>query len=217
MNHASKTRYPGYDVLDKIDTPSWDNVTRAVIRERLSIPREPRFLDSIQWVAAKALADCVVVQPADRESVPVAAMLDAKLYEGQGDGYRDARLLPLRETWIIGLAALDAESEIAHGQPFACVNHPQQETLLKRMQVGDLHETAWQNIPPSLFFSARVLPDLYGAYYAHPFAWSEIGFGGPANPRGYVRLGRNARDAWEPVEVRANNEAKTREINRRVR
>ena len=35
------------------------------------------------------------------------------------------------------------------------------------------------------------------AYYAHPSAWNEIGFGGPASPRGYVRMDFNRRDPWE--------------------
>jgi hypothetical protein len=39
--------------------------------------------------------------------------------------------------------------------------------------------------------------DLCGAYYSHPFAWNEIGFGGPASPRGYVRMDFNRRDPWE--------------------
>ena len=30
--------------------------------------------------------------------------------------------------------------------------------------------------------------DIVLAYYAHPTAWSEIGWGGPASPRGYVRM-----------------------------
>ena len=35
------------------------------------------------------------------------------------------------------------------------------------------------------------------AYYAHPAAWNEIGFGGPASPRGYVRMDFDRRDPWE--------------------
>ena len=35
------------------------------------------------------------------------------------------------------------------------------------------------------------------AYYAHPWAWNEIGFGGPAYPRGYARLGLGQRESWE--------------------
>ena len=36
-----------------------------------------------------------------------------------------------------------------------------------------------------------------GAFYSHPWAWNEIGFGGPAYPRGYVRLGAGQREHWE--------------------
>ena len=34
-------------------------------------------------------------------------------------------------------------------------------------------------------------------YYSHPWAWNEIGFGGPAYPRGYMRLSDR-----EPFEAR---------------
>jgi hypothetical protein len=46
-----------------------------------------------------------------------------------------------------------------------------------------------------------VLHDVINAYYAHPTAWSEIGFGGPASPRGYVRLDAGRRDPWEAAEA----------------
>ena len=32
-------------------------------------------------------------------------------------------------------------------------------------------------------------------------AWDEIGFGGPAYPRGYLALNHGAPDPWEPREV----------------
>jgi hypothetical protein len=35
------------------------------------------------------------------------------------------------------------------------------------------------------------------AFYAHPWAWNEIGFGGPAYPRGYKNLGLDRREPWE--------------------
>ena len=37
-------------------------------------------------------------------------------------------------------------------------------------------------MPCKLFFEQRVLQDIPSAYYAHPVAWNEIGFGGPASP-----------------------------------
>jgi hypothetical protein len=37
------------------------------------------------------------------------------------------------------------------------------------------------------------------AFYSHPSAWEEIGFPGPAYPRGYKNAGV---DSLEPYEVR---------------
>ncbi|MEO6798612.1 MAG: gluconate 2-dehydrogenase subunit 3 family protein [Rhodanobacter sp.] len=209
-NEAATTRYPGYDVLAKRDTPSWDPVTRKVVDERLDTPLQPRFFDEAQWSVVVALCDCVVAQPAERESVPVAAMLDARLFENQGDGWRNARMPHLRDAWRIGLAALDAESRAAHVVAFAQLEQDRQTALIDAMQRGVLQDAAWQGMPPELFFSERVLHDLYGEYYSHPAAWSEIGFGGPANPRGYVRLNKNRRDPWEPVEAAPDSTAEQR-------
>jgi hypothetical protein len=38
------------------------------------------------------------------------------------------------------------------------------------------------------------------AFYAHPWAWNEIGFGGPAYPRGYSRFGSPHIDTAEREE-----------------
>ncbi len=54
------------------------------------------------------------------------------------------------------------------------------------------------------------------AYYAHPAAWNEIGFGGPASPRGYVRMDFDQRDPWEAAEAKPGREADAREENTRV-
>jgi hypothetical protein len=209
-NDAPATRYPGYDVLAKRDTPSWDSITRQVVEARLATPLQPRFLDQAQWSAMVALCDGVVAQAADRPAVPVAAMLDACLFENQGEGWRDARMPPLRDAWRIGLAALDSESRAAHGVVLAQLEPAQLTALIGAMQRGELYGAEWCGIPPALFFSERVLHDLYGAYYSHPAAWSEIGFGGPANPRGYVRLYKDRRDPWEAIEVAVDADADER-------
>jgi hypothetical protein len=39
-------------------------------------------------------------------------------------------------------------------------------------------------------------------YYAHPAAWAEIGFNGPASPRGHIRIWLGGRDPWEAKEER---------------
>jgi hypothetical protein len=52
-----------------------------------------------------------------------------------------------------------------------------------------------------------LLQDAIEGYYAHPFAWDEIGFGGPAYPRGYMRLENGRPEPWEVEEQRYEWEA----------
>ena len=70
------------------------------------------------------------------------------------------------------------------------------------MQKGELRNSAWSPMTSDAFFRMRLARDLVLAYYAHPTAWSEIGWGGPASPRGYVRMDYDERDPWEAAEVR---------------
>ena len=44
----------------------------------------------------------------------------------------------------------------------------------------------------------------------------EIGFGGPASPRGYVRMNFDRRDPWEAVETKPGQDEKARRENARV-
>lgn len=185
-------------VLAKRESPSWDDVTREVIDARMATEDAARFLGPTHWRTLVALCACVVPQRGRRERVPVAALVDGKLLDDRRDGFRDARLPPLRDAWATGLAALDAESRRAFGQPFADLDDDARHTMVTRMQRGELTGRAWRGMPSGVFFAKRVLHDICSAYYSHPYAWDAIGFGGPANPRGYVRLGFNRRDPWEP-------------------
>lgn len=195
-------RYTGYDVLAKRDTPSWNDATRRAIDARLRVAATaPRHFDAGQFATLGALcARIVPQQPGGVGAVPTAALIDARLATGEGDGFRDARLPPLRAAWRTGLVALDAMARHAHALPFASLDAKEADALLHAVQDGRVEpevEFAWAGMDPRTFFSKRVLMDICGAYYSHPFAWNEIGFGGPASPRGYVRMDFNRRDPWE--------------------
>ena len=195
-------RYPGYDVLDKRYSPSWNEQTRRVIDQRLGLVRDPRFLDAAEWATINAVCDRIVPQPKTRAPVPLAAMVDSKLLEGRGDGHRDHRLPEMRTAWRRGLAALDAEARQHHGAAFHQLSAAEQDGLLRAAEEGKLTHAAWQKMPSAIFFGKRLLPDIINAYYSHPTAWSEIGFGGPASPRGYVRMDFDRRDPWEATEAK---------------
>jgi hypothetical protein len=194
-------RYPGYDVLSKRWSQSWNEVTRRVIDRRLAVPREPRFFSAAEWRTLNAVCDRIMPQPNDRPPVPLAAYVDQKIADGLLDGYRYAQLPPQGEAWRRGLAALEEEARSSHRGPFPQLSAAVQDALLREMQRGLLSGDAWGGMPCKLFFAHRVIPDITHAYYAHPVAWNEIGFGGPASPRGYVRMGLDRRDPWEAVEA----------------
>jgi hypothetical protein len=208
-------RFPGYDVLAKRHSPSWNEQTRRVIDARLAMPREPRFLSADEFRTLEAICGRIMPQPSDRPPVPLAAMVDAKLFENTGDGYRDHRVPALREAWRRGLAGIDAEAHRRHGAGFTELDGAEQEALLRAVQDGSIVGD-WEGMEPKVFFSKRLLFDIVTEYYAHPVAWNEIGFGGPASPRGYVRMGFDRRDPWEAVEAAPGDGSEARAANARV-
>ena len=208
-------RFPGYDVLAKRQSPSWNEQTRRVIDARLAMPRTPRFLAPEEFGTLEAICARMLLQPADRPPVPIAAMVDAKLYDNAGDGFRDHRLPPLREAWRQGLAGIEAEARRRHNVGFTQLDGAEQDALLRLVQEGNV-ASDWHGMPAAVFFAKRLLFDVVSQYYAHPTAWNEIGFGGPASPRGYVRMDFDRRDPWEAAAAPPLGEAEARKANANI-
>jgi len=217
MTDPTAPRYPGYDVLDKRHTPSWDATTRRVIDRRLAVPRDPRFFTTTEWATADALCQRILPQPPDRPPIPLVALLDAKLVANSGDGFREGDMPYMREAWRQGLVAIEAESAARHGgRAFPALHMAEKDALLGMMQRGELSDPAWDGLGAKNFFAKRLLSDIPGLYYSHPTAWSEMGFGGPASPRGYVRMALDRRDPWEAVEAKSGGEARALRENKHV-
>ena len=210
-----RDRYPGYDVADKRWSPSWNAATRSALDRRTAVHPGPRFLSAELFGVLEALCGRILPQPECENPVPIAAYVDEKLHLDWRTGYRNVRLPALREAWTRGLTALEAEAK-AVGRSFAALDSASQDLLIGKMAKGDLSDAAWGDMPCDLFFSERVMAEIPRAYYAHPAAWNEIGFGGPASPRGYVRLDFDRRDPWEATEARPGREAEARKANSRV-
>ena len=194
-------RYPGYDVLAKRHTPSWNEQTRRVIDRRLAAPRTPRFFSDHEFATVEAIAARIVPQPTHRPPVPVAALVDAKLQDDIQDGFRAADMPRQRIAWQHGLRAMDAEALAAHGSTFRALTPEHQRGLLLQMETGALKQPEWDGMSAAHFFKQRLLRDVVMAYWSYPTGWNDIGWGGPASPRGYVRMGYNERDPWEAAEA----------------
>ena len=210
-------RYPDYNVLDEVE--HWDEATRGVVLDRIDDVPPIRFFTDAEVRTLGAFCDQVMAQ--DREpKIPVLNMVDAKLFAGQGDGFRYADLPDDRETWRRVAVGLDAaarqqpddsgaaqSSEAggrAGGTPeaadFAGASEQVRQLVVQAFSEGELHGKVWDELPPARAWSV-VMRAVLSAFYSHPWAWNEIGFGGPAYPRGYARFGVGQRESWEGAPV----------------
>jgi hypothetical protein len=210
-------RYPGYDVMSKRESQSWDDKTREVIDARLALEFRPAFFSADEWKTLVALCDRVMPQVQGRARAPLAAYVDRQLLQGKTKGYRLAGMPQPAEAWKRALAALDEVAQRRHGRAFALLTESDQDAMLAQMADGSFGSEAMRGMPSHTFWTSHVIHDVVGAYYAHPRAWSEIGWGGPASPRGYVRLALDRRDPWEPEEAAPGREARAVRENERVR
>ena len=192
-----KSPYAGYDVLNKWDSPSWDEQTRDVIERRLRDVPQRRFFSETEWQLLEAVCARLLPQPERSQPIPIVPWIDDKLHHNRLDGFRYEDMPPLRDAWRSGLAGIEQESQRRFGGGFTNLSVDHQDAVLRAIQSGDVTADVWKRLPAQRFFATVLLKEVVGEYYAHPAAWSEVGFGGPASPRGYVRLGENQRDPWE--------------------
>jgi hypothetical protein len=201
MSERFHQRYPNYNVLDKWDSPSWNDQTRAVVKKRLTDIPPRRFFTKTEWHVLQSVCDRLIPQPdRPRSPVPIVPFIDAKLHENRGNGYRYEGMPPQREAWRRGIKAIDDEARARYSGGFRELPAALQDAVLRAIQHGDVASPMWRELPPQQFFKSVLLHEVVSVYYAHPAAWSEIGFGGPASPRGYVRLAADRRDSWEAEE-----------------
>jgi hypothetical protein len=102
------------------------------------------------------------------------------------------------QAWRQSLRALDDDAAKTYGRDFARLDPAEQSQLVQAVQ--DRGDDRWHGLPATRVWS---LWTRYAAtaFYAHPWAWNEIGFGGPAYPRGYQNLGLDRREPWEVADA----------------
>ncbi len=192
---STRTPYPGYDVLSKWDSPSFNEQTRSVLRARLAPSGAPCFFSDTEWATLVALCEQAI--PQDRaEPVPIAAVIDADVATGRGSGTRYSDMPADAEAWRRGLAALDGEASARHDARFAFIALTDRDAILRDAAAGKLKGSHW-TVPARRFVCDLALKSIVKIYFVHPTAMSEIGYGGPASPRGYVRLDAGRFDSWE--------------------
>ncbi len=191
-----KGRFPGFDVLDQVD--AWDDVTAGVVLRRLALPGSLAFFTPTEVGIAGPLLDLLLAQDADPR-VPVLELIDERLAVGETDGWHYDDLPEDAQAWRDTLAALDTDATEKHHRGFAELITAEQVALVQSVQdlAGD--GKRWHGWQASRVWS---LWTRYActAFYSHPWAWNEIGFPGPAYPRGYLNPGVDSRERWEVAD-----------------
>jgi hypothetical protein len=191
-------RYPDFDVLDSVD--AWDDVTAGVVLGRLAPPTALAFFTPDEVAVAAPLLDLLLAQDTDPR-VPVLALIDARLTAGETDGWHYDDLPPDAHAWRDTLRMLDEEAAQRFPGERGFAHLPGEQQALLVQTVRDLADRGWT----WHHWSASHVWSLWTryactAFYSHPWAWNEIGFPGPAYPRGYLNPGIDAREHWEVAD-----------------
>jgi hypothetical protein len=199
-------RFPGFDATAQAQR--WDPVTAGVVLSRLGMPPDIRFFTPAQEAIATALCDQLLGQDRTREGdaaepgeplVPLVQMIDSRLAEQETDGWRYADMPEDGQAWRDTLGYRDADARDKYGCGFAEAGSADQHAILQAVQ--DLASGQWHGLRAAHVWS---LWTRYActAFYAHPMAWNEIGFPGPAYPRGYKNAGVGKREPFEVADAR---------------
>lgn len=198
-------RYPDADILAQ--RGHWDEATRRVVLDRVHNVPDFRFFDARQRAALEALCARIVPQHhrARERWVPLAPWIDARCFEQVEDGFRYEDMPSNEVAWTWGLEGLDQTTQAMFGADFVEVNGERQDAVLRAIRDGSPPGEVWRKLPARRWWTQIAVRQITGTYYAHPIAWDEIGFGGPAYPRGYAALNFGAPEPWEAEEVSAGD------------
>lgn len=196
---AWQNRFPGFDATAQ--WRHWDPATAGSVLARLGPPQPIRYFTPDEHATAHVLCTRLLALEPDCP-VDVVAMIDARLAERETDGWHYEDMPEDGEAWRQSLAGLKADAIDRYQLPFAELTADRCDTLVGR--VRELGSKPWHDLPAGHVWS---LWTRYActAFYGHPYAWNEIGFPGPAYPRGYKNLGTDSREPYEVADKGADS------------
>jgi hypothetical protein len=195
-------RYPDYDILEQAG--HWDAVTREMVLGRVHNVPPIRFFTTAEAATVGALCDVLTAQDSEPR-IAVVNYIDEKYAQGNLDGFQFEDMPDDRDAWRLVARGLDEQAaERAGAASFATADADVQLAIVADFADGGLQGGAWEQLNVTRAFSL-VMRGVLSCFYSHPWSWNEIGFGGPAYPRGYSRFGspelqRAEREPWEGAE-----------------
>ena len=200
--------YPGFSTLSQ--QSFWDEATRKVVLKRVEHVPPITFFTPDEARVMQTVCDRVLPQD-DRvpeRRIPILNRIDERLASGRINGYRYDDMPPDPQAYQLAIKGIEAIAQAMGAPTFTALSQREQDEALKSLHDGKpiAGDDIWRRVNVRRFW-LMLVTDCAAAYYAHPWAWDEIGFGGPAYPRGYMRLRNGQPEPWEKNERRYEWEA----------
>jgi hypothetical protein len=189
--------YPNFNVMD--EEKQWDLHTRKIVGKRT----DTQSFYSLQYLTeqeSNTLFElCAILL--DDERNPIISFIvhhfDSTLAASIGESQRKdgvpKQTILLRE----GLALLEKACSDVYGGSFGSLKEETKTEVVNNLMHGNFTLKSDQITIPEKDFIHNISSEATAAYYSHPTIWSEIGYAGPAYPRGYVRTELGLTDPWE--------------------
>lgn len=191
----NRTRYPSYDILREKD--HWDEHTREIVLKRLGPFPKNKFLEEQETKMISAIAQHIIYDERKEILDYIIYHLDSILSSSIGENQRKVGTPEQKILVREGLKAIEKVAKKQYGASFLEINAQEQFNILQDLdQEKAISLEAWQTTPQKELFK-KLATEIVSAYYSHPVIWSEIGYGGPAYPRGYIRVEKGLIDPWE--------------------
>jgi len=192
-----ETLYPNFDVMREKD--HWDPHTREIVTKRLDTETFRKYVYFTDHEADTLFRLCAILLDDDRSPVIsyVVHHFDSVLKSGIGESQRKVGVPKQSDLIRRGLAWIDQACEERYSQKFVSLEEAVQKQAIQQALSGRFSPSPKPEQIPVKDWMDKMMSGAVAAYYSHPLIWSEIGYAGPAYPRGYVRSELGLTDPWE--------------------
>lgn len=190
-----ESHYPSFDVMNEQD--EWDDHTQTIVTSRLKSNTNFQFLTPFEAEILRRICTLLVNDQTPEVLDFVLGHIDQTLHQSPGEGQRKAGVPQAPELIRAGLKAIEQGTRLVYASSFLDLDTPKQKQYLQQISESIAEpQDVWSHIPQEALFK-KLMNLAAESYCSHPKVWSEIGYAGPAYPRGYVRTELGQLDPWE--------------------
>lgn len=188
-----KSYYSEFDVMNEKE--HWDPHTAEIVEKRL----HPNKLSVLRQEEASTLFELCAGLLAEKRNPILSYVIyhfDSTLKSDIGEAQRKKNVPKQKDLILTGLQLLNNYTEGQFNKVFSSLEDEVKKDVIGQMINGSL-KLQEGTVFPTKEFIMKILDIAASSYYSHPTVWSEIGYAGPAYPRGYVRSELGLTDPWE--------------------